>query len=159
MYHKLIYIYAYTHRWCIYKVEIISIDRETLTTNATKQNDNAHLRLFRSFVVILYAYRVCKYNTVHATFKVHFMKVITKVHRTEYFASASAASVCLNSFSSTGHQISTIPISLARIVCMRVYVPTYIHTYIQHISVRPARPFLFYSASPFLACPEFVFRR
>lgn len=70
-----------------WKLEVISIDRD-IESNATNRNGDSHSNLFRSFanrVAIRYTLRVRIRAHTRMLSKVHFMKLITKVHRTGYF--------------------------------------------------------------------------
>lgn len=87
VYSELAVPHATKLRICAWKLEVISIDRD-IESDATNRNGDSHSNLFRSFairVAIRYTLRVRIRAHTRTPSEVHFMKLITKVHRTGYF--------------------------------------------------------------------------
>lgn len=127
-------------RICAWKLEVISIDRD-IGSNATNRNGDSHSNLFRSFairVAIRYTLRVRIRAYTRTPSEVHFMKLITKVHRTGYFGNMGfgVLKFIFEREASSFHN----PHPACGLHCVRA-------------------PFLFCFAPPFLACPELPFRR
>lgn len=109
---------AYHMLNCESALESWKLSQSIATSNRTQRTET--VIPFRSVairVAIRYTLRVRIRAYTRTPSEVHFMKLITKVHRTGYFGN-TRASVCLNSFSNAKHRVSTTPIlRTTRIVC------------------------------------------